>query len=314
MEYLITGSKGLIGGYLLDRLRAENRGVHGLSRGEEEDGQGQAGYDFHGDICSPERMRTVLQQCQPDVIFHCAAQSYPRTAWAAPRETFVTNASGTLNLLQAVTDLGLSPRVVICSSSAVYGSGNGEDPIREDHALETADPYGLSKICQEEIGRYFSRVHDLDVVLVRPFFVIGPGKTGDVCSDFAREIVGIEAGNKEPISVGNLDVYRDFLDIEDAIEAMLLLSRRGMGGEAYNICSGHAQSIQSILDMLVGHSSKAKIAVSVAETKQRINDLTFRIGCCEKLKSLGWSPKVSTATSLLRILQYWREQDYTILH
>ncbi|MBT5192663.1 MAG: NAD-dependent epimerase/dehydratase family protein [Rhodospirillaceae bacterium] len=309
MGYLVTGARGFIGGHLLDRLRADGHQAHGISRGYGDDGRNQASHELTGDVRDQKQMQAILRQTRPDIIFHCAAQSYPGIAWKAPLDTFEANAVGTLSLLQSMIDVDLSPRVVICSSSAVYGSGNGRDPINESHALAPADPYGLSKVTQEEIGRYFVRNHSTDVVFARPFFVMGPRKEGDVCSDFAREIVTIESGAKDTISVGNLEVYRDFLDINDAVEAMLLLADRGKGGEAYNICSGDGQSIQSILDILMRHCKRPEISVSVAADKLRKNDLKYRVGDCEKLQALGWTAKVSLETSLPNILQYWRKRS-----
>ena len=173
MGYLVTGARGFIGGHLLDRLRADGHQAHGISRGYGDDGRNQASHELTGDVRDQKQMQAILRQTRPDIIFHCAAQSYPGIAWKAPLDTFEANAVGTLSLLQSMIDVDLSPRVVICSSSAVYGSGNGRDPINESHALAPADPYGLSKVTQEEIGRYFVRNHSTDVVFARPFFVMG---------------------------------------------------------------------------------------------------------------------------------------------
>lgn len=96
----------------------------------------------------------------------------------------------------------------------------------------------MSKVAVDILARLYGQNYDMKVIRVRPFFVIGPRKTGDVTSDFARGIVAVERGKQASLKVGNLEAVRDFLDVRDGVGALWLLARKGVAGEVYNLCSG----------------------------------------------------------------------------
>ncbi len=81
----------------------------------------------------------------------------------------------------------------------------------------------------------YRRAFGMRAILARPFFVIGSRKVGDVCSDFAHGVVAVERGDKPSLKVGNLEAVRDFLDVEDAVRALWLLTQKGTPGQVYNV-------------------------------------------------------------------------------
>ena len=150
------------------------------------------------------------------------------------------------------------------------------------------------------------RTYNLRIIRVRPFYIIGPRKTSDSCSDFARGIAMVEKGQAETLSTGNLDVIRDIVDIRDCVRAMWLLTERGIPGEVYNICSGRGYKMRDVLDKLLSLSpSKVKVCQSLE--KIRPSDDSILIGDNAKLCKLGWKPQIPIKKALSNMLEYWRK-------
>src|SRR5215207_4174429 len=178
-------------------------------------------------------------------------------------------------------------------------------PISEEFPLEPYNPYALSKISQDHLSFLYWKAYQMRIVRVRPFFIIGPRKTGDVSSDFARGIVAIERGLAKKLRVGNLDIVRDFLDVQDAVGAIYIIANQGVPGEIYNICAGTGHRIGEIVDGL-RKLSKAVIETESDDSLLRRLDEPIKIGDNRKLKDLGWRPSISFQESLAIILKSWR--------
>jgi GDP-4-dehydro-6-deoxy-D-mannose reductase len=307
---LITGIGGFLGSHLAELALARGWTVSGILRNDSRNIEGiRHKVDLlQSDILDRAQVENAVRKVRPAVIFHLAAQSSPSLSWTEPERTFRVNVFGTLNLLEAVHAAGLNPFVVVAGSSAEYGfSQLKEVPIREDNPLRPASPYGVSKVASSALALLFHRAFEMKVVVVRPFFVIGPRKTGDVCSTFARGIVAVEGGRQTPLMVGNLEAVRDFIEVEDATRALWLLVERGTAGETYNICSGVGQKIATVLERFLEMSSRP-IAVEKDLALLRPADEPIVVGDNSRLCALGWIPQVSLDDSLDRILDYWRTQ------
>ena len=295
MKSLVTGASGFIGSHLVDFLREAGHSVVPLGRAE-------------GDVLNRPQLTQAIAGAAPDVIFHLAAQSLPGQSWADPQGTFRCNVEGTLNLLDAVRDHTRNTLVIIACSSAEYAPAENDAPIREDHPLAPSSPYGVSKLAVSCLAELYATSYGLRIIRARPFFWIGPRKTGDVCSDFARRIAQAERSGDPVLRVGNLEVVRDFLDIDDGIRGLVCLAERGQAGDVYNICSGHGYRVRDILERL---KSRARIAIEdrADPTLWRSIDERVRIGDPGKLKSLGWDATVSMDSALTRLLEYWRSRS-----
>ncbi len=307
---LITGIGGFLGSHLAEFALAQGWTVSGVHRSDNFNLEGirhQVAL-FRSDILDRTQIENAVQKIGPDVIFHLAAQSSPSVSWTEPERTLHVNVLGTLNLLEAVRAAGLKPVVVVAGSSAEYGFSQPEEiPIQEDKPLRPASPYGVSKVASSALALLYHRAFDMQVVVVRPFFVIGPRKTGDVCSSFAQGIVAVERGEQTSLNVGNLETVRDFLDTEDAVRALWLLAERGTAGQAYNICSSVGHKIASVLEVFLRMSSLT-ITVERDSALLRPADDPNVVGDNSRLRALGWTPQVALDDSLSRILNYWRTQ------
>ena len=308
MRVFITGVGGFWGSHLAEFLLEKNVAICGTTHREARNVEHLKDrlVLLPCDILDRGRVETVVQEAHPEVIFHMAAQSLPLLSWHDPEATFRVNVFGTLYLLEAVRKAGLSPTIVVACSSAEYGFAAPEElPIREEKALQPASPYGVSKAAADLLCRVYWTAHRLKVIRVRPFFVVGPRKTGDVCSDFAKGTVAVERGQQVFLKVGNLEAVRDFLDVRDAARAMWILAEKGSPGEVYNLCTGRGYKVREILDLL-GALTEKPIPMREEPQGLRLVDEPVIIGDNSKLRALGWEPQIPFERTVADILDYWR--------
>jgi len=200
-------------------------------------------------------------------------------------------------------------RVLVTSSAAVYAAS--EQPISEDHTLAPASPYALSKLAQEELARRAASEDGLDIVIARAFNHTGPRQTAAfVAPGIARQIALIETGTCEPIiRVGNIAAKRDITDVRDVVRAYAALMTSGVSGMVYNVASGTARSIRSLLDELIARS-KVPVQVETEPARMRPNDVPVLVGDSSRLeRATGWRPTISFDRMLDDLLAYWRQQN-----
>ena len=305
---LITGCAGFIGSHLAEHLVKNNHNVFGtvFARSDNIQQSADAMTVVQMDITNKQGLGESLKNIQPDWVFHLAAQSLPGLSWQDPELTFNVNILGTLFLLEGIRKAGLDPVILMLCSSGEYAPAHaGDPPIGEDHRLEPSSPYALSKLAQDHLSRLYWKAYKLRIIRVRPFCIIGPRKTGDVSSDFARGVVAVERGERHLLEVGNLEAVRDFVDVRDAVVALELLAEQGEEGEAYNVCTGVGHSVSEVLDILLAHAHKR---VEVCHDPRRLRPIEepFKVGNCAKLRQLGWRPNIPFEQTLSDILTSWR--------
>ncbi|NLX11549.1 MAG: GDP-mannose 4,6-dehydratase [Chloroflexi bacterium] len=313
MRVLITGAGGFVGGHLVDHLltRPEIE-IHAAVL--EPPGQNPRLDDrpvaqHMLDLRQPDAVRDALASARPDLLFHLAALADVGASFKDPWHTLENNIIAQINVLEAVRMLRLPTRILIVSSAEIYGSaGKDGQPIDEHTPFQPASPYSVSKVTQDMLGLQYFLAYNLPIVRVRPFNHIGPSQRGGfVAADFASQIALAEAGQREPvIDVGNLSAERDFTDVRDVVRAYYLLATQGEPGEAYNVCSGRAYSIQYLLDTLLSYS-RLSIQVRQDPARMRPSDVPRRVGDASALQArTGWQPTIPFEQTLLDILNDWR--------
>lgn len=294
---LVTGISGFVGRHLQQHLTERGWHVYGLDvRSEKKD-------VFVGDLTNRTEISRVITECKPDVVFHLAGVIKSET----PEIFYRVNLQGTLSLFDAIIASEYRPRVIVASSSAVYGRTSGEKPITERMQLHPVTDYAVSKVAQEVAALRYYDSYALPVMIVRMFNLLGPGQPADLaCSAFARQIALAEQGGKTEIVTGNLDARRDFVDVRDAVRAFEMIAQKGRPGQIYNVCSERGVAIKKCLSEMMSMSTKQLSAKVDADRVQK-NDVPVQVGGYQKLhNATGWSPKISLKQSLSDLLTDWR--------
>jgi GDP-4-dehydro-6-deoxy-D-mannose reductase len=317
MKVLITGITGFAGSHLADYCFTKGEAeVCGIQRWRSRTENIEHCQDrfcmYECDVRDASSVRDVIDDIKPDWIFHLAAQSFVPTSWRAPTESLTTNVLGELNVFEAVKKLGLKPRIQIAGSSEEYGMVyDNELPIKETNPLRPLSPYAVSKVTQDMLAYQYFMSFQMDVVRTRGFNHTGPRRPSVfVCSDFAKQLVEVEKGRREPvIRVGNIEATRDFTDVRDIVRGYWLALEKGKPGEVYNICSGVGRKISDILDMLI-ELSGVKVKVIKEEKRFRPSDVPVLLGDHSKFrKETGWEPTIPFEQTLKDLLGFWREKS-----
>jgi GDP-mannose 4,6-dehydratase len=322
---LITGVTGMVGSHLADyllentdwdiygmcRWRSPLDNVsHLLDRANRKDRLNFSTGDL-GDYVS---LMNVVEEVQPNYVFHLAAQSYPLTSFTSPLDTLNTNILGTERLLEALRRCpNIDPVIHVCASSEVYGRVPREKlPINEDCNFHPASPYAISKVGTDLIGRYHAEAYGQKVLTTRMFTHTGP-RRGDVFAEstFAKQIALIESGRISPVlKVGNLDSLRTWADVRDAVRAYyMLVTMSPVSGESYNIGGSHSCSVRQMLEFLLSLSTRKDIKIEVDPTRLRPIDADLQVPDTTKFRNhTGWVPLIPFEQTMKDLLDYWRQR------
>jgi GDP-4-dehydro-6-deoxy-D-mannose reductase len=310
MNVLITGITGMVGSHFANATRARGWGTRGVARFSA--ASRQAAIDdpsvIRCDITDPRNLAAVFKRVQPEVVIHMAAQAFNGMSWMMENYTYQANVQGTLHVLQCALEFCPKARVLIACSSAEYGDVTPSDcPLVEDRPLKPITPYGVTKVATEMLGYQYFKNHGLQVFLPRMFIHVGTGHPpATAIQNFARQLAIIAKGKIEPVMrVGNLESARDFIDVRDGVEAMMLLLEKGQAGVPMNICTGKAHSIRDTLDRLI-QASGLQVEVTADPALFRPTDETLLLGDNARLAALGWSQRHSFDETLGAVYADWR--------
>jgi len=325
LKILITGIGGFVGKHLTSYLvreesERENHKILGVDINLE--GFNLDDYGVYSrnielekvDLTDREKVFDVIKRFEPDHLYHLAAQSSVSYSWENPIETFRVNVFGGVNILEGVRAFCPECSVLMACTAEEYGEVDSKDesePINENFKIYPQNPYAISKSALDFFSSVYSVAYGLPVFISRSFNHIGPGQSEIfVASDFARQIALIDRGMQEPvIRAGNIECYRDFLDVRDAVKAYFYIINRGNKGQAYNVCSGEKTKISDLLDILISLSETQNIRVEVDSSKLRAIDVKVIYGDNSKLRThTGWSPEYSLKKSLEDTLGYWKKK------
>lgn len=262
MNILLTGSDGFTGRHFADLAKSKGHRVLPLT----------------ADLTDREAVHRQVQETAPDAVVHLAAISF--VGHSDDNAFYAVNVIGTTNLLAALVQVPQTPRRVLLASSAnVYGNCDAS-PIAETQAPGPVNHYAMSKLGMEYMSRNYA--DRLPLIITRPFNYTGPGQAANfvipkLVEHFARRAPAIE--------LGNLDVEREFNDVQTVCSAYLHLLDCGVSGETYNICSGRPYALGHVIDAMTritGHT----IEVVVNPAFVRANDVHRLCGNPGKLLML----------------------------
>ena len=311
---LVTGGDGFIGSHLAETLLEAGARVGLFVRGSARLGCGS--WAFRGIEASPDRFARIIAadiaspdaenligEFDPEIVFHLAAVAYVDYSFDKPAEVFRTNAVGTLNVLETARRLRNLDRVVVVSSSEVYGPCLTER-IAEDHPLNPTSPYAASKAAADRLAFSYYKTYGLPVAIVRPFNTYGPRHTYDAVPKFVRLAL-----RGEPLTIyGDGAQERDLTYVRDTVRAMLLAGGRGEAvGEAVNSGTGEAVSILELARRIVRIAGSSSAIVHTKARKAEVSCLRADIGKAARL--LGFHPEVSLDEGLAMTIAWERARS-----
>lgn len=313
---LVTGSTGYVGRHLVTRLLASGVNVVGLTRGRRSQLTNTNGQycEAIGDINDESSLNNIIKRYCPDYVVHLAGENHIGDSWENPVDFVERNVIGTMRLLdQLHLCLGKSlRRVLLIGSAHEYQFSHDGVGLTEEMPLIPSNPYGWSKVFQTGIAKMYARLYDTPIVVARTFPLIGPGHSRGIGAELARQVVEIEQGLKDPVlSVGNLHVRRDFLDVRDAVAAYqaLLFCNKMENGEVFNVCSGNQTEVSELIEIL--HLLALRpFNVHCNSLLSRPGEPKIVYGSNKKLrKAVNWKPEISLFYSVADTLMKLREQN-----
>lgn len=308
MKVLVTGAGGFVGRHLLNKLLMKKNKVVAINR---KNNIFLSSLDipvYETDILDFDTILNCIRKEKPDVLIHLAAQSNVGISWDKPISTVSTNIEGSLNLYKAFFEVNPNGRFINIGSSDEYGlTAKLGIPLVEEMECKPQNPYSISKYCIEQMLLQLAKKDTVNVISTRSFNHFGPYQnTGFVISDFASQIAKIKKKLVEnKIFVGDLSAARDFLYIDDVVDAYIKIVENKIPNGVYNISSGVAIKIEYILNKLI-EISNMNIEVIIDKKKFRTAEVKVFVGNSDKLKKLvGWEPIIGFDDGLRKTFDYW---------
>lgn len=317
-KILVTGADGFIGSHLTEYLVKNGYDVRAFvlynsfnSWGwlDQTDAQIKKNIEiFSGDIRDPYGVKEAMKGC--DIVLHLAALIAIPYSYHSPDTYVDTNVKGTLNVVQAARELGIS-KVVHTSTSEVYGTAKFV-PITEEHPLHGQSPYSASKIGADQIAMSFYSSFQTPVSVIRPFNTYGPRQSARAV--IPTVITQIQAGNKE-IKLGAVHPTRDFNYVEDTVRGFISVMESELSvGEVINIGSNYeiaiGDTVQMIAELMGANVEIVTDNDRLRPTKSEVERLWADNSKASSL--LGWKPQYAGREGLRRGLQHtidWFTKD-----
>lgn len=302
---LITGAAGFVGPHVMHALARLCPDAELLMTSLHAVGHPHMGDLVALDVTNRAACIDLVGDWRPTDILNLAGFAAPGLAAKAPDRTWAIHLDGARNLAEAIHLKAPDCRLVQVGSGLVYGKLPSRQPADETMAPRPLDDYAASKAAADlALGVYARK--GLKCLRLRPFNHSGPGQSEDfVVPAFAMQIARIEAGLSPPVvRVGNLDAERDLLDVADIAEAYAraLAADWRENGEIFNIASGAAVRIETLLDRLLS-LSEIRIRVECDPARARPSDVPFIAGDSEKFRvAFDWIPRFSLDETLRRVL------------
>jgi len=260
------------------------------------------------DIRDPARLTASLGAAQPEAVVHLAAQSSVAASFRDPADSYAINFQGGLNVLRAVEHVAPAARLLLVGSGDQYGGRTpGAPPLTESDPQVPSSPYARSKQAVERLGLDANQ-RGANVVATRSFNHTGPGQDDRfVAPSFARQAAEIAAGSRAPrMTVGNLASVRDFLHVDDVIDAYTALLAPSVAPGAYNVASGVPHTIQELLDGLLEH---AGVTPEVTVDPDLVRPTDQLLGDASKLRdATGWLPSRGFSGMVAALSTDWAER------
>lgn len=302
-KVLITGAGGFVGSYLIKEFQKENYKIIACDINKKEAVDSSIKY-YDVDILNKELVENIMEQELPDYLVNLAAISSVGLSWNIPSKTIEVNVVGTLNLLDAVKKYCPNCKILLIGSSEEY---EGKDtPLKETDTINANNPYGISKVAQENFAKLYKEKYGLNIVCTRSFNHTGIGQLDTfVIPSFCKQVAEIEKTNKPgKIYVGNLSAYRDISDVKDIVKVYKKLLENDTNELIYNVGSGKSYKIEDLLKYIISLSSQ-KIEIIIDKEKLRPVDTPYI--CCDNTKVSDYFDNTDIKDTIKELYEYYKK-------
>lgn len=301
---LIFGAGGFVGSYLCKEFLNNGYKVSGTDKGEGSALPSEVDF-YRTDLMQANEVEKLIGQIQPDIIVNLAAISSVGASWNMPQTTMAINVIGALNIMEAARKSEQKPRILFVGSSEEYVIS--ENPLDENTQLNANNPYGISKVTQEQFAKLYREQYGLKIYCVRPFNHTGIGQRDSfVLPSFCKQVAEIDKNGKDgKIQVGNLKVKRDFSHVKDVVRAYRMIVESDNCNQIYNVGSGNAYSLEDMLTYIIGLSNQH---IEIEVDQNRIRPTDQPVICCDRSligKELGWEPQYNVYDALKEMYEYY---------
>ncbi len=314
---LVTGAGGFIGHHLVRRLVEAHVEVSALVRYTSSTTHGllehlpaayKSGYQVHfGDIRDYETVRRAMLGC--DVVFHLAALVGIPYSYVSPNDVAAVNIGGTLNVLQAAREVAGIERVIVTSTSEVYGTAQWT-PITEDHPLNAQSPYAATKVGADQLALSFHRTFELPVSVCRPFNTFGPGQS-------QRAVIPtiiVQALYGDRVELGSLTPTRDLNFVDNTVDGFLALAASSAPvGRVFQFASNSEITVGALAKRILEITGKSNLPILSADARRRpaASEVERLIGSYESAeKELAWRPRVTLDAGLVTTVDWIRQHAH----
>jgi len=302
MNILVTGINGFIGSHLAVYLKEDNH-VIGLIREfnhKTKDNYLKGCTLVQGDVMNLELLKRIINDYEIDTVFHLAAQSIVKLANTNPKDAYLSNVIGTVNVLEAVRQINPKIKVVCASSDKAYGV-HDDLPYVETMDVRAGDPYSTSKACGDLVAQSYAKTYGLNVNIVRSANVYGYDL--NLSRIIPSTITRILKGKKPIMYSGVKDFKREFIHVHDVCQAYNIIAQIGKPGEAYNIGDDEFHTIGNVVEMI---TELMEVGGDIEIIERPFKEIPFQYLSADKLKALGWQKTFGLSIGLIDTIDEYR--------
>jgi nucleoside-diphosphate-sugar epimerase len=309
MKILITGVTGFIGSHLVKELSKDKIGeIYGVVRFGNRYTKHEGYEPIYADITDYHYLAKIISEIKPEIVIHLAALSSVSQSFERPQEYFLVNTIGTINL--AEINLKFNPylkKFIWAGTPEEYGIQTNF-PIKEDAVLNPNSPYAVSKTATTQYLLYLHRTYDFPVVISRHANAYGR-KLGIFSQLGVIENTVTQMLKGSDVYLGEPDVRRDFLYIDDVVEWYKVLMEKSKEGEIYNAGWGKSYSIKEVAEIameLIGFTGE----IHWHSIPKRPGEIPrIELDSSKARRELGWKPKINLEEGLTKTIEYFRSHS-----